>query len=109
MEIASFKDAKEQLLIAARAEPQNREIRTTLADCKKRAKEAMRVISRLCYIHVCPQALAEEKTAFGAMFGQSIYSEKADVELPPVHDIAKLPKAWMDIKVVVLHYRSYSW
>ncbi|KAF4731128.1 cytochrome P450 monooxygenase 9, partial [Perkinsus olseni] len=39
MEIASYKDAKEQLLIAARAEPQNREIRTTLADCKKRAKE----------------------------------------------------------------------
>ncbi|KAF4682759.1 cytochrome P450 monooxygenase 9 [Perkinsus olseni] len=83
MEVASYKDAKEQLLIAARAEPQNREIRTTLADCKKRAKEA----------------LSEEKAAFGAMFGHSIYSEKADVELPPVHDLSKLPKAWMDIKV----------
>mmetsp|Transcript_13413 Transcript_13413/g.16103 ORF Transcript_13413/g.16103 Transcript_13413/m.16103 type:complete len:83 (+) Transcript_13413:2-250(+) len=40
MEIASYKEAKEQLMIAARADPQNREIRMTLADCKKRSKEA---------------------------------------------------------------------
>eukprot|EP00397_Hematodinium_sp_SG-2012_P043937 GEMP01048950.1.p1 GENE.GEMP01048950.1~~GEMP01048950.1.p1 ORF type:complete len:490 (+),score=140.67 GEMP01048950.1:89-1558(+) len=76
-------EAKADFVSAVKAEPQNREFRAKVAECKKLLVEAKE----------------KEKDAYGGMFGKlNMYTEKKNIVVLD-HKVEMLPKVYMDIKV----------
>jgi len=83
LELQEFSQAKLDLVAASKLSPSDKQIREKYEELKKRLATFKK----------------EEKGKFGNMFKSSLYTEKANVRAPVCHNLDKLPKVWMDIKI----------